>query len=356
MFSQYQQAVRDAQDIDTLQAWKAFSLAYWDEPNYGLSEELQQRLFHAGFLRSRWALYDMADNGVDGYLSDFQALRLQAANAKYQAVMADRVLCSHVVSNYCRAPQIYCVVSAEEVQWAASPWWRQRDQASGGLIVHPMQPRMAASYQRILLQQGRFQGPLGEGRSDELVQALQQQARRQGCAYVLTEHVPQGGFAEGLAPGHLNLLNVLLVREPHEWRPQLAAATLVIGRQREDGSAALRVEEGALSASVDDETGLITSCKGLDERLHTLTDFPTHPQTGSRLVGQHLPGWREIRKMLMAFFDESSYLRACSLSFVLTDEGPSFFAACEGHLATHQIHRPLLGDPFIASHISRLGA
>ncbi|MBB3230160.1 sugar-transfer associated ATP-grasp domain-containing protein [Halomonas stenophila] len=354
MFSGYHQSIHNARDGEALQAWKSFSLAYWEEPGFGLSEDLQQRLFHAGFLRSRWALYDMAEHGADGYLSDFQAMRLQAANAKYQTVMADRVLCSHVVSNYCPAPEIYCVVTAEEVQWVAAPWWHQDDHAPGELIVHPMQSGAAMPYQRVALREGRFHSALGEGGSDELVSNLQQQARQHGSAYVVSEHVSQGAFAETLAPGHLNLLNVLLVREQHEWRPQLASATLLIGRQGKDGEAALRVEEGALSAAIDHQTGLITACKGLDEGRRALTDYAVHPQSGSRIVGQSLPGWQEIRRMLMAFFDEASYLRTCNLSFVLTDDGPCFFAACEGQLATHQIHRPLLDDPFISSHVNRL--
>ncbi|AXY41416.1 sugar-transfer associated ATP-grasp domain-containing protein [Halomonas sp. JS92-SW72] len=357
MFSQYQQDIREMQDGDALQAWKAFSLAYWEEPSYGLSDELQQRLFQAGFLRSRWALYAMEENRVDGYLSDFQAMRLQAANARYQAVMADRVLCSHVLDNYCRTPQIYAVVNAEEVQWMAPPAWLEEGQASGALVLHPLQPGWGAFFQRIVVEGGHFHGSLGEGRSDELVARVQDRARRHGGAYVLTEQVDQGGFAEGLAPGHLNLLNVLLVREPHEWRPQLVAASLLIGRRREDGGEALRVEEGALSASVDPVSGRITACKGLEGTSSSvLASFVRHPQAGSQIVGESLPDWSGIREMLMTFFDESSYLRACHLSFVLTDEGPSFLAASDGHLAAHQLHRPLLGDPFIASHISRLGA
>ncbi|MBF8223905.1 sugar-transfer associated ATP-grasp domain-containing protein [Halomonas sp. 328] len=343
-------------DPDALQAWQAFSLAFWDEPCFGLDQERQRQLFQAGFFRSRWFLYGMVDEPEPGYLSDFQAMRLQAANAKYQTVMADRVLCSHVMSNYCKVPEIHCVVTSEEVQWITSPWWRQGDAGSGELIIHPTQFGMGSGYQRVLLEDGSFRGPMGEGRSDELVQTLQARARQESCSYVLTEHVAQGGFAESLAPGHLNLLNVLLVREQNQWQPELAATTLLIGREREDGSHAMRVEDGALSASVDLETGLITSCKGLDESSQALASFPIHPQLGSSIVGRQLPDWQKTRQMLIAFFDESSYLRACNLTFLLTDDGPCFFAVCEGQLATHQIHRPLLSDPFISSHIDRLGA
>lgn len=355
MFSRYHQSIQDAQDLEALQAWKTFSLAYWDEPGFGLPEALQQQLFQAGFLRSRWVLYDMEEHGADGYLSDFQAMRLQASNAKYQTVMADRVLCAHVLGNYCQAPDVYCVVTADDVQWVSPPWWKQRSHAHGELIVHPMQPDATAFYQRVSVRNGRFQGDLGEGSSDDLVKVLQRQARRDSRTYVLTEHVSQGEFAEALAPGHLNLLNVLLVREQHEWRPQLASVSLLIGRQ-EQGGGVLRVEEGALSASVDHETGLITSCKGLDAERQALVNYPIHPQTGDSIVGQSLPGWREIHKTLITFFDESSYLRSCNLSFVLTNEGLCFFAACEGQLAAHQMHRPLLDDPCVAGHIQRLGA
>ena len=261
-------------DLESLQAWKAFSLAFWEEPDHGLDNERQSELFHAGFLRSRWALYDLQEQGVESYLSDYQALCLQAVNAKYQAVLADPVLCGHVMANYFQVPEA----------------------DSGAMAAHPALAEMA------------------------------------------DEH----------------LLHVLLVRDPQEWQPELAAITLVLGRRcPRRGRLVQRVEEGAVSASIDPASGLITGCRLLDD-AGQLARVIRHPDNEASLLGQRLPAWEQAREALLRFFDESSYLRYCHLTFVITEQGLGFVAVEADQLAAHQMHQPLLDNASIDHYLKRL--
>src|SRR5690554_1377800 len=249
MPSHHHQAIAQAMDLESLQAWKVFSLAFWEEPDHGLDGERQGELFHAGFLRSRWALYDLQEHGVESYLSDYQALCLQAVNAKYQAVLADPAL-----------------------------------------------------------------------------------------AEMADEH----------------LLHVLLVRDPQEWQPELAAITLVLGRRcPRRGRLVQRVEEGAVSASIDPASGLITGCHLLDD-AGQLARVIRHPDNEASLLGQRLPAWEQAREALLRFFDESSYLRYCHLTFVITEQGLGFVAVEADQLAAHQMHQPLLDNASIDHYLKRL--
>lgn len=261
-------------DLESLQAWKVFSLAFWEESDCGLDNERQSELFHAGFLRSRWALYDLQEHGVDSYLSDYQAFCLQAANAKYQSVLADRVLCGHVMANYFQVPEA----------------------GADTMAAHP-------------------------------------------------------ALAE-MADGHL--LQVLLVRDPRDWQPELAAITLVLSRHHSrQGRSIQRVEEGALSAGIDPATGMITGCRLLDDAGQP-GRITRHPDSGANLLGQRLPAWEQAHEALLRFFDESSYLRYCHLTFIITEQGLAFVASEPDQLAAHQMHQPLLDNASIDHYLKRL--
>jgi hypothetical protein len=348
MPSHHQQTITQAMDLESLQAWKAFSLAFWDEPDYGLSPVQQRELFQAGFQRSRWALYDLHEHGVDSYLSDFLALRLQAANAKYQTVLADRVLCGHVMSNYFHVPTTYCVISAGGIQWLATPWWETGEETQPvGLCIHPLQPGAKLSVQDVTLP-----AQLDPIREHQRLETLREQAKRDDHSLVVTSAVPVHPVLAQMADE--SLLHVLLVRQPDDWLPELVSATLVLGhRSASRQSGVLRVELGALSAAIDPETGLITRCRALND-AGDVESVSHHPDNGAALLGQQMPDWAQARDALLRFFDEASYLRVCHLTFVITEQGLSFVAAQNDQLAAHQMHQPLLDNDSIDTHLKRL--
>lgn len=353
MLTEYHRFIRSSDSPEGLQAWKAFSLSFWDELCFGLDNDTQTKLFRAGFLRSRYSLYGMGGDAMRAYLSDFQALRLQEANAKYQTVLADHVLSAHVMANYCHVPEIYAVVTADDVQWVSLPWWSQPNHEGGKLVVHPMSPDNLRWFEVVIRKDGSFQGPEFEAHIDELLPYIQRQASSLPGSFVVTDYVQQGAFAEGLAPSNTALMNVFIVRDLRQWSPHIAAASLLITRLRADGKPALSVETGALSAKIDIESGRITACKGLDEEQR-LVNYELHPDSSAPIVGQVVPNWSNVRNMLLDFFDESSYLRACNLMFIIDEGAVSFFCSSETQLAAHQLHSPLLEDPIVASHLKSL--
>src|SRR5690554_1191280 len=100
MFSNHQEIIKHANDLESLLAWKDFTLRFWEDNAPTIKEEQSRQLFHSGFYRSRAGLYDLTENDLNAYLSDYQSLRLQSINQKYQTVLSDRVLCGHVLANY----------------------------------------------------------------------------------------------------------------------------------------------------------------------------------------------------------------------------------------------------------------
>lgn len=345
MSKKHHQSVTQAVELEALKAWKAFSLSFWAEPDAGPSGTQKSQLFFSGFLCSRWALYDFQEQAMDGYLSDFQVFYLQAANARYQTVLTDRMLCSHVMANYFYVPTTYCVINAEKMHWLEAPWWESGQRRPTALQLHT---DADSSLQRLALPESS--DLVGEQR---LLSHLHEISRDQGAAITVSDAITAHPALAMMAEE--SFLYVVMARASDEGRPEPAAITLGLSRYSSRyGRQVLRVEEGALSASIDPETGRITACRMLNEEGR-LVEVSQHPDSGIALLGEQLPVWENAREALMRFFDESSYLRYCHLTFVLTEQGLGFVSAQPCQVAAHQMHHPLLEYPGIGDQLKWLG-
>lgn len=362
MFTTHKDIIAHANDIASLQAWKDFTLRFWEESTPTVVEnasvedasveERSSQLFHNGFYRSRAALYDLTENDLNAYLSDYQSLRLQSINQKYQTVLSNRVLCSHVMANYFEVEKNVCLVSKNGAQWLEPPWWKAENSAPSVVQVHSLAPDNYARYRKITIAENSDSLAFQKAFISQLVE----EAQEHNEALVISNTPVQHSWLTTLSPVGYHLLHVLLVREPDEGLPDIAAASLTVGTQANQLNARTepaRVEEGALSASINPQTGLITACRGLNQQGSVET-YIQHPDTAQILVGEHLPNWAAIKKALLRFFDESSYLHVCSLSFVITETGISFFGTNTDVMAAHQMHQPLLEHPGIANHANAI--
>ncbi|MFC7367416.1 sugar-transfer associated ATP-grasp domain-containing protein [Vreelandella zhaodongensis] len=349
MFSTHKESIAHADDIASLQAWKDFTLRFWEESAPTIKEEQSRQLFHSGFYRSRATLYDLAENDLNAYLSDYQSLRLQSINQKYQTVLSDRVLCSHVMANYFDVEKNICIISKNGAQWIESPWWTTESSAPSMVQVHSLAPDDHTQYRKIQLAENRDSLAFQK----TLINQLVEEAEEQSEALIISTAPVQHSWLTKVSPEGYHLLHVLLVREPDEGLPEIAAASLTVGSKANQSNTPARVEEGALSASINPQTGLITACRGLNQQ-GVIDTYLQHPDTAQTLVGEHLPNWEAIRKALLRFFDESSYLHVCSLSFVVTETGVSFFGTNTDVMAAHQMHQPLLEHPGIANHLNKV--
>ncbi|MGP5563882.1 sugar-transfer associated ATP-grasp domain-containing protein [Vreelandella alkaliphila] len=349
MFSTHKESIAHADDIASLQAWKDFTLRFWEDNAPTIKEEQSRQLFHSGFYRSRAGLYDLTENDLNAYLSDYQSLRLQSINQKYQTVLSDRVLCGHVLANYFGVEKNICMISKNGAQWLEPPWWTNGNTAPSEVHVHSLAPDNHAQYRKIKLVESSDSQTFQKAFVNQLVE----EAQEHNEALIISTAPVQHSWLTKISPDGYHLLHVLLVREPDEGLPEIAAASLTVGSMATSSNTPMRVEEGALSASINPQTGLITACRGLNQQ-GVIDTYLQHPDTAQTLVGEHLPNWAAIRKALLRFFDESSYLHVCSLSFVVTETGVSFFGTNTDVMAAHQMHQPLLEHPGITNHLNKV--
>lgn len=349
MSSTHKDIIVHADENASLEAWKDFSFRFWEEQAQIIPEDKSSRLFHSGFYRSRALLYDLSENDLNAYLSDYQSLRLQSINQKYQTVLLDRVLCGHVMANYVEVEKNICMISKNGAQWLEPPWWSVNSPPPSAVQLHSLAPDNYSHYRKIQFSENNHSLEFQQA----FINQLCEEAEEHNEVLILSTPPTQHHWLTTLSPSGYHLLHVLLVREPEEGKPEIAAVSLTMSRQENQSHALARVEEGALSASLNPDTGLITACRALNKHGGIETYFQ-HPDTAFAIVGEYLPNWPSIKKGLLRFFDESSYLHICNLSFVVTETGVSFFGTSSDAIAAHQMHQPLLEHSGVANHANAI--
>ena len=349
MLPTHKDSIAHADDIASLHAWKNFTLRFWEENAPTHNEEQSRQLFHNGFYRSRAALYDLTENDLNAYLSDYQIHRLQSINKTYQTVLSNRVLCNHVMANYFEVEKNYCLITKSGVQWLEPPWWKDETTFPETVQIHSLDPGSYGPYRTVKL--SKHSSSLEFQKT--FIEQLASEAQETDETLIISAAPTQHRWLTAVSPYGYHLLHVLLVRESNDGLPEIAAASLTIGNSETHASSPAKVEDGALSASITPQTGLITACLTLAQQ-HKVESCLQHPETGQSLIGEYLPNWEAIKAALLKFFDESSYLHICSLSFVVTETGLSFFGTNTDAMAAHQMHQPLLEHPGIADHVNKV--
>ena len=339
--------VRHLSGEDRLRAWQTFSHEFWERGGPTPSAEHLRFLFRRGFFPDRWWNYAMKKNGPDAYLSDIQGALLYRLNGIYAPVLDNRLLLRRAMDEYCQVPAAWYLLEQDGKGLELSPAWSRLTSGTGApevlVLVQPMDAASQGRSAVFRVKDGEFEGGGKKGGMRQLLTLVRTWALSAGSSYLFSELVEQGEFAKALFPHAANHLHVVMLRNPDTWEPQIAAAVLRIGTRR---SAPMDdFEQGGISAWVDTLSGTISRCLQLQGSAAP-RELSNHPDSGTPLVGQMIPEWPQAMETLMTLFEQSSYLRACSFDFVLTDSGLALTDASPmPDLGALQAHEPL-GEKF----------
>lgn len=218
-------------------------------------------------------------------------------------------------------------------------------------------PRSEAAHARLLEQEAVVVKPVRGhgGRGVRLLspdQVLESTAAR-GAELLVQERLSAHPLLDGIWPGSLNTLRVLAVRVA-DGTTVLAAAAHRFGTAEtvpvDNGSS------GGLWAPVDVETGRMGAALRHPQEPRRC-EYPAHPDTGARIDGVVVPGWADVRQLvlqLMAAFPETDHV---GWDVALTDQGPRVI---EGNgvmpaLSMFQYSGSFLDDPRLRDFYVRHG-
>jgi hypothetical protein len=164
---------------------------------------------------------------------------------------------------------------------------------------------------------------------------------------VVVAYVEQRPEIAALYPRTVNTLRLLTMWDQEAGEPFVAAAVLRIGRA--ECYPVDNWTQGALTARLELETGLLGPGVSHPGQGTALAWHVRHPETGAPIEGLALPGWSEIRRRMLQICRSVPFLLYVGWDLILTNDG---FRVLEGNhypdLNLMQVHRPLLTDPRVA--------
>lgn len=169
--------------------------------------------------------------------------------------------------------------------------------------------------------------------------------------HVVTEFLHQDPYAEKLWPDAVNTIRIFVVRGDDN-RFFLARAIQRIGTEKSKNLD--NWEQGGLSARIDDETGVLGVAA--QETPTGLAWHFAHPNTGATIAGVQIPGWSDVRDLVVAMSNSIPHFQHIGWDVVLTEDGPRVLEInCNTGMQSLQIHGPLLKEPRVRAFYARHG-
>lgn len=303
-----------------------------------------------GFLSRSAVLYDFDSHGHEQYLTDYQRyVKTRGINGRFGYALDNKLLTYGVLSGFSDSlPELHGIVDGgtfrpvsmvgnrgparPAIEWLA-------DLDTDETVV--LKWVLGGGGHNVLVLTRTDEGYRMNG---EDVSRADLRARFSDLEdYIVTGFSAQTSYAEEIYPEATNTVRVVTMWDSKRDEPFIARAVHRIGTSKTKPMD--NWSQGGLGALIDDETGelgeAVTYPK--DGRLEW-TD--THPNTGVRIEGTEIPGWKGIRKKLLEIAGSVPYLPYVGWDLVIT--GKDEFEIIEANnypgMKSIQVHGPLCTD------------
>jgi hypothetical protein len=339
----------------------------------GLPLRQKLQMWRRGFFAESATIYDFPHNDPRQYLSDYQHFhmghRINGWEGLYDHKLGLRALLlakgfrqAHTVAylyegrilvdpfsgaaRYVRPGELIDLLRSEGSgsRWIIKPEDGLRGEGLFMLEYHEG---------RFQVQRGREVQPLGVGQVEESFLR-----RKDGTAgaLLIERRLEQGAFWRELFPDSANTLRLLTLWTPGEAAPFVARAVQRIGTA--DTVPTDNWSGGGISAPVELATGRLG-----EGRMHPLKGkraeqrFTHHPDTGARIAGAVVPGWGEVREVVLRAAASVPFNRMAGWDILVDGEGVPVILEANGNSDVNllQVHGGLLAEPHIRQFYEAFG-
>jgi hypothetical protein len=332
-----------------LRSWRF----YWRyERRFPIKVPLGRRiaLWRQGFASNAWASYDFRTHSPRDYLPEMGTIvRCVLLNDSADHI-ADSKLVFHAVMERWpgAAPALFGRI--REGRFVNDP--RHADGACGADLV-----ALCRREQRLVLKASTG----GKGRSIQILECDDAAMRLNGRPIdapglerfvaglddvLVTEYLRQADYAQRINPRSLNTLRFLVLRDPTDGRPFIAAVVHRFGTQASgyvDNSS-----RGGVYANVDLESGVLGEGR-TSIWSGAVNRIDRHPDSGEALTGLAVPEWPTVRKTVLEWAAGLPYLIYAGWDVAIDQAHRARAIEVNARPATdwHQTFRPFLADPRI---------
>lgn len=319
------------------------NIAYFDQ-----SWSRRLWLYRNGFTSSRGVIYDISSENVDYFLSDTDWMATKTINQPYDAGLKVKPLFHRLVANTHREllPTAYGVLQDGRVINAGfSEEINSIDDlcafvSTRRLVIKPVDGFAGYGIHVLSCKDDR---PTFDG--EILTEEAFRERLRDCSESMIVEFVNQAEYSATIYPETTNTIRILTMVDPDSRDPFIAAAVHRFGTS--DSGTVDNWSSGGATVGVDRETGelgeAVTSPKS-----GTVARYESHPDTGSPITGEVIPGWDDIRSKILDLASEYSWMWPYVGWDVVVTDDTGAISILEGNMYSDvdliQAHEPLLAD------------
>lgn len=288
-------------------------------PNhFGVSFFTRIRFSFLGFVADQCVLYDLRGGRWRDYLSEFDWYCSRWIDEPFDAMLNNKVACTHLLSPYVLVPEVIAVKTQGEIVLCDGTGKARSPQDAvdaarrrGSVFMKPISAGKGKGVHRLdALSDGRFLLDGRETGGDALAKAFSEED-----GWFLCEAVRQSAYLDELYDGSANTVRLITFRDPDSGSCKVFFAVQRIGTSAtgpvDNGS------RGGLVARIDLATGVL----GEARCLHSLERHSIHPDTGHPIEGLRIPDWDDMKRCSLRLACQFPYIRFIAWDLLATDEG-----------------------------------
>jgi hypothetical protein len=317
------------------------------------------KMWRNDFFSQSYLIYNLAENDLRDYVSDYVRYRLAIRfNGYYAVVLYDKLYCNLLLNHFAEyLPKTHGVLRDGQLSLLgrggniALTDFPALLRHHGQMVLKPLAGTQGVGV-HLLEERGGVITLDGLSLTDG--ELLAKMHRWQD--YLVTDYVRQHSYAAKIFPESTNTVRLLTLWDNEAGAPFIASAVHRFGVAKT--APVDSWTRGGVSAAIDLQTGVLTKAGPKPHRQAPCLS-PCHPETGQQIEGVTIPYWPLIQERLLEIAAALHFIPYIGWDIIVTENGFQIIEAnnCPD-LLMFQIHGPLLANPrtrrFFESHVARL--
>lgn len=280
---------------------------------------LRWKLLMKGFFSWHYTLYDLKNNDIKYYLSEYKRRKTRFINRKAAYILSDKLICDQILRQYVRTANIYGIIFKGIIYSIHNnvPMTSIKDimaylENIGPLVLKPNSGTdggkgviVVQIINGTIISNGR------EVNMDEFTQLIESLN-----SYIICEYIKQGKYGDSLFSETVNSIRILTMLSPEDNKPFIGATVQRIGTK--ESSPVDNWAAGGLSAYIDIATGVLSEAVSFKDGV--LRYHETHPDTGKQIKGISVPNWEGVKNKILYLASKLPYLPYIAWDVVLLDD------------------------------------
>lgn len=284
-----------------------------------------------GYVADRYVIYNIKENDIDDYISEFEVTLSKRINRQYCLLMDDKLLLTSFLGHLVKVPEVFGVINQGKLRNMKNVMFSFSEflellKVETNLIIKPIDSgggkniRTVSTYEmkdnKAYFGQDDFiflnNRIIGKEELFAFFNKLDQ--------YIVTEYVKQHQYAKSLYEFTVNTIRLITIQDPYQSKISIPIAVQRIGR---DASFPVdNFDKGGLSVEIDIETGILgRAASRLSHTKYCPIFYDKHPDTGAQITGIRIPFWNDLKRELIETASHFPYLYFIAWDVVITNTG-----------------------------------